>query len=482
MRLITLHFFLFLGWLSYGQTCSSLSTPSHGEIDVPVDTPIRWSTIPNIIGYVVSLGTSPGGGEIINRRSSGQNNFYIPEVGLPSDTQIYVTISYFKAGQPFTTCEIETFRTAEVTRPPGCTSLENPLNNTANIEAETELTWAYSSTATGYLLSIGTTPGGTDIYDNLDVGNLLSYEPLDGLPADREVFVTIIPYNDIGPASPCMEESFVTTSAVVDCGPYFDYVSGSTITLGPQIEFPERIGFCDTTISTVLTANDQADGYRWYSIDSDGNETLLSSTNSVELSNIGRYRYEAYNNIVQSATTVECANSKIFSLIASELPIVHSIEDVKTRGERRVTVNTHGSGHYEYALNNREGPYQDEPVFNGLSDDYHSIFVRDKNGCGITEASVQRNLSQNDFPKFFTPNGDNVNDYWQFIEPRIENEIVLTTIHIFNRYGNLLAVLDPKSKGWDGKFRGEPLPSADYWFRAFASNKQEVRGHFSLKR
>ena len=83
MRLVILIFLIIYAHESVGQTCSSLSTPIHGALDVPVDSPIRWRTVPNIIGYVVSLGTTPGGGEIINRRSSGQNNFYLPEVGLP---------------------------------------------------------------------------------------------------------------------------------------------------------------------------------------------------------------------------------------------------------------------------------------------------------------------------------------------------------------------------------------------------------------
>ena len=410
MRTTTLYISLLFGLFSYGQNCSTISTPLDGDVDVPVDTPIRWLAIPNIIGYVVSIGTTAGGGEIINRRSSGQNNFYIPEVGLPSDTQIYVTISYFKAGQDFTTCEVETFRTVKLTRPPNCTLFEKPIDNTTNIEAETNLIWTYSPTANGYLLSVGTSPGVSDVFDNFDVGNVLSFEPPNGLPADREVFVTITPYNDIGPATACPEESFVTTSAVIDCGPFFDYVSGGTVTLGPTIEAIDNIGFCSGDSSTTVSSMDIADGYRWYSINPDGSETLLSTTNSVELSSIGSYRYEAYNNIVQSATTVECSTSMRFNVVASEAAVIVSVDDIKTKGERSVTVNVQGSGRYEYALDNNAGPYQDDALFTSVSDDYHAIFVRDKNGCGITESAVQRNLSPDDFPKFFTPNGDNQND------------------------------------------------------------------------
>lgn len=477
-----IYLFLLCSLPSVGQTCSSLSTPRDKDIEVPVDTPVRWRAVPNIIGYVVSLGTTPGGGEIINRRSSGQDNFYIPEVGLPADTQIYVTIGYFSVGRPFTTCEIETFRTVAVTTAPNCTALESPSNGSSNISADAKLEWAYAATATGYLLSLGITPGGNEVLDNLNVGNVLSYELQDGLPADREVYITIVPYNDIGEAKSCIEERFETTSVVIDCGPFFDYISGQTISLGPTVDFPDSIGFCDLKSAITVESIDEADGYRWYFVNQDGSEILLSTEVSAELSEVGNYRLEAYNTVTRSVSSVECSNSKTFTVVPSERAFINSIDDERTSHGRRVTVNFEGTGNYEFAMDHRDGPYQDDPVFSNVSDDYHQIYVRDKFGCGISESSIQRNLSIDDFPKFFTPNGDNVNDFWQFIPPRIEEEIILTAIHIFDRYGSLLAVIDPQSQGWDGNLRGRPLPSSDYWFRAFSLNKQEVKGHFSLKR
>lgn len=482
MHRILMFILLLQGMTAYGQICSSLNEPRDGDVDVPVDTPIRWSEVPDPIGYVVSLGTSPGDGDIINNRSSGLGNFYVPETGLPADTQIFVTISFFKAGQDFTTCKVETFRTAAITTPPDCTILAEPLNGASNIAAETKLKWTYAPTATGYLLSVGTTPGGTDVFDKLDVGNVLEFDPPEGLPADGPVYVTLIPYNEIGKATSCPEERFTTTSVVIDCGPFFDYTVGALVSLGPEIDFPERIGFCNYKTAIMVESSDIADGYRWYVINPDGSETLLSTESSVPLSSIGRYRYEAYNEVTQSTNTIECANSKTFTLIASESATITSIDDRETSGGRRLEVNITGEGNFEFALDNSEGSYQDGAVFENVSSDFHFVYVRDKNGCDIAESSVQRKLSHDDFPKFFTPNGDDVNDYWQFIAPEIENEIVLETIKIFNRFGNLLAVVDPESKGWDGTYLGRRLPSSDYWFSATAINGQEIKGHFTLKR
>ena len=468
--------------LTYGQNCSSLNEPLNGDVDVSVDTNISWSEIPDIIGYIVSFGTTPGDGDIIENRSSGLSNFYIPKTGLPANTQIYVTISYFKEGQDYTTCNVETFRTAAVTSPPDCTELVMPLNGAVNIAAETKLEWNYSATATGYLISVGTTSNGTEVFDNLDIGNVLSFEPPDGLPANRPIYVTLTPYNDVGKATSCAEESFTTTSVIIDCGPFFDYKTGQSVSLGPEINFPDEIGLCKNHTVTTVESSDTADGYRWYSVNLDGTETLLSSTNSVDLSKTGDYRYEAFNFVTKSTNTFECANSKLFTVNSSESALISSIDDNQGSGGRLLKINVIGDGKYEYALDNSDGSYQDSNIFENVSSDFHYIYVRDRNGCGITESSVQRNLSRKDFPKFFTPNGDNVNDFWQYLTPEVKDEIVLTAIYIFDRYGNLLVVVDPESSGWDGTYMGRRLPTSDYWFRAVALNRKEIRGHFSLKR
>lgn len=475
-------FLLFHGMLAHGQICSTLDEPRDGDVDVPLDIQIRWSEVSDPIGYVMSLGTTPGGVDILNNRSSGLRNFYVPEIGLPADTQIYVTISFFKVGQDYTTCEVETFRTAAITSPPACTNFTEPLNGTDNIAAETALEWNYAPTATGYLLSVGTTPGGTDVLDNFDVGNVLRFEPSEGLPADGPVFVTLIPYNDIGTAPSCPEESFTTTSLVIDCGPFFDFKTGELVYLGPELDFPDRISICNDMSVINVESSDIADGYRWYLINPDGTETLLSTTKSVALTSIGDYRYEGYNNVTRLTNTIECAKSKTFTITASEKAVITSIDERKSGNGRNLQVNVIGEGTYEYALDNREGPYQNSAVFENVSSDFHKIFVRDKNGCGITKSLIQRILSSDDFPKFFTPNGDNVNDYWQCIAPEVAGEIVLKDIRIFDRYGNLLAVIIPESQGWDGTSKGRDLPSSDYWFRAIALNREEIKGHFTLKR
>ena len=61
-------------------------------------------------------------------------------------------------------------------------------------------------------------------------------------------------------------------------------------------------------------------------------------------------------------------------------------------------------------------------------------------------------------------------------------------IFIFDRLGKLLKQLSPTSEGWDGTYRGYPMPSNDYWFRVdftepdAARTQLTFRAHFTLKR
>ena len=66
------------------------------------------------------------------------------------------------------------------------------------------------------------------------------------------------------------------------------------------------------------------------------------------------------------------------------------------------------------------------------------------------------------FSKFFTPNGDGVNEEW-YVFP---SEVSCTDdfqCYIFNRYGMLLKVLRGQEERWDGSYQGTPMPSGDYW-------------------
>ena len=173
-----------------------------------------------------------------------------------------------------------------------------------------------------------------------------------------------------------------------------------------------------------------------------------------------------------------CDNSKTVTVDASDVAVIDAIETVDfNANNNQITVHASGIGDYEYSIDGMN--YQDSNVFTGLYPGTYTIYVSDKNGCGVTTQVVDLLGA----PRFFTPNGDGANDLWHVInitkKPNSE-------VRIYDRYGKLLKVLPANSAGWDGTLNGKPVPATDYWFVADIDeghgNKRKKTGHFALKR
>lgn len=135
-----------------------------------------------------------------------------------------------------------------------------------------------------------------------------------------------------------------------------------------------------------------------------------------------------------------------------------------------------GTGNYEYSIDN--GPWQSSPEFSGMGSGMHTVAVRDVNGCDTATINVMLV----NYPHYFTPNGDGINDTWNITDLYQQEQ---SLIKIYDRYGKFLAEIQPFGNGWDGTLNGKLLPSTDYWFSVdFIENgeQKEFRAHFSLKR
>ena len=119
----------------------------------------------------------------------------------------------------------DSFNCANV--PPFCTNLNFPSNGAVNVVLTTDIFWNSVSSASGYRLTLGTSPNGTDILNNVDLGNTLAYSPQNNLPCGSDIYVSIVPYNAAGDAVGCAQDSFATVS----CPIYCDYASLDVDTL-----------------------------------------------------------------------------------------------------------------------------------------------------------------------------------------------------------------------------------------------------------
>ena len=155
-----------------------------------------------------------------------------------------------------------------------------------------------------------------------------------------------------------------------------------------------------------------------------------------------------------------------------------SVEVAKTDADEVTVTATGGFGDYEYFF---QGESQgSDNIFNIIFDATINIRVVDAQGCMVEVVFPFDFEGMPDFPDFFTPDGDGLNDEWfpenrEFF-PNIE-------VIIYDRYGRVVAELDQVRK-WDGTYEGSPVPTGDYWYVVNANDteKQQFVGHFTLYR
>ena len=173
--------------------------------------------------------------------------------------------------------------------------------------------------------------------------------------------------------------------------------------------------------------------------------------------------------------SIEVEESEIATVTLDDI----TVQDLTSDNNNTITIDTAnlGIGDYEFAIDDPNGPYQNDPFFENVRPGIHTIYIRDRNDCGIAQIDV----SVIGYKKFFTPNGDGIHDSWRILGIR-EDFQPNSRVYIFDRYGKLLKELDPITEGWDGTYLGRPMPQTDYWFRVFLEDGREFKGHFSLVR
>ena len=192
-----------------------------------------------------------------------------------------------------------------------------------------------------------------------------------------------------------------------------------------------------------------------------------STTNSISTNLDGDYS-------VTVTDSNGCEKTKNFKVIYSSIATIESINVSDFNGiNNSITVYTSGSGNYEFSIDGFN--YQDYATFSIALPDIYTVYVRDKNGCGI----ITKQVTVLDYPKFFTPNGDGYNDIW-FIK-NLEN-YPTANVKIFDRFGKLIYSYNKNQSGWNGNYNKNVLPATDYWFTLNLGNGKIIKGHFSLKR
>jgi len=97
--------------------------------------------------------------------------------------------------------------------------------------------------------------------------------------------------------------------------------------------------------------------------------------------------------------------------------------------------------------------------------DLQLVLNDSETGC-ISDTTIRIDVNNGRFtstmPNIFSPNNDMVNDYFRAdIMTNFGGEVEIRTFRIYNRWGNLIYD-NTNPLGWDGRYKGEPVPSDVY--------------------
>ncbi len=139
-----------------------------------------------------------------------------------------------------------------------------------------------------------------------------------------------------------------------------------------------------------------------------------------------------------------------------------------------VSIDVEGPSEFMFSLDG--STFKENNVFSNLAPGDYIAYVQ--NECGI----VSKKFYIVDYPRFFTPNGDGVNDTWKIVNIF---EIDNPEIKIFDRFGTVQHQFKDET-GWDGTIGGNKAPSSSYWFSLTYDTedgvRKEFKGYFALKR
>ncbi|MCW3161186.1 T9SS type A sorting domain-containing protein [Chryseobacterium oryctis] len=168
---------------------------------------------------------------------------------------------------------------------PTCTTLTFPAAGATNTPYSPVLTWnavGGTAAASSYKLRVGTTPGGTDVLANINVGNVTSYA-LSNLTASTTYYVTVTPINSLGEATGCTETSFTVAGppANDDCANAISLTVNSDLNCGVTTA-GNTLGATNSGITMVSPCSTTAvgDDDVWYSF------VATATSHQVSLNNV----------------------------------------------------------------------------------------------------------------------------------------------------------------------------------------------------
>ncbi len=119
-----------------------------------------------------------------------------------------------------------------------------------------------------------------------------------------------------------------------------------------------------------------------------------------------------------------------------------------------------GTGPYSYEWDIAPGVNSSSQE--GLPGGTYAVTITDGAGCKLSvTGELADQAPRITIPNSFSPNGDGMNDEFK----AVYNCAVSFQMLVFNQWGNIIFQAGDIATGWDGTYKGEPVPSGNYTYR-----------------
>ncbi|MCS3529476.1 T9SS type A sorting domain-containing protein [Chryseobacterium sp. JUb7] len=200
---------------------------NNGVVAITFATPFPYDNLKNIVVAAEENSQGYDGNDEAMYVYSGASNsaIYFRDDSLDPDPAVP------EMGNLVDYKSVITFEGLAASAIPGCPVITSPANNAAFVPLSSPITWNASSGATGYKISIGTTPGGTDVVNQQAVATN-SFTPSVPFAPSTLHYVKVVAVGSAGESSGCFENVFETMPPV----PSNDDCAGAiTLTVNPDL-------------------------------------------------------------------------------------------------------------------------------------------------------------------------------------------------------------------------------------------------------
>ncbi len=419
---------------------------------------IKISVIPNVTANTVQAsqticygnkpaplsGTTPGGGE--------GSYLYLWQASTKGATSGFVTATGASGGKDYAPAALTQdtwFRRVVISGPFTDTSAavlitvkpamaNNRISSSQTIcygTAPTSLTGSLPTGGSGsysYLWESSTTGPGTGFTTAPGVNNNQNYSP--------EVLTRNTWYRRV-----------VTSES---CDRLVSEVVAISINQLPKAPKAANVGICYNT-AAQLSATGTGGKLEWFTTATGGNPIHSGSTFTTPVLSASTTYY------VQEVS-LSCAGERQAVTVTVSAPTADAGPDVTFIKGRNATLKASGGTSYSWSpaagLND---PTVAAPIASPEATTTYTVTVTTREGCISTDQVTVTVLPAVDVPNTFTPNSDGINDTWEI--PHL-TQYANCQVQVFNQWGTLVFTSQGYKAAWDGRFNGQELPMATYYY------------------